>query len=176
MKAIRKPWLMLGACVVMGLILAACSTASPAEQALDVAKAASDKYHDVNVAMADGYVSAEECVASPAGAMGIHYLNIDLILDPKVDPERPEVLLYFPTDDGLILGGIEYLVAIGPPGSPVPDSPPAAPVLFDQTFDGPMEGHGPDAPPHFDLHVWVWEENPQGMFGGFNSALSCPES
>ena len=160
----------------MSLVMFACSTGSPAEQALDAAKAASDKYHDVNVAMADGYVSTEECVASPAGAMGIHYVNVNLIQDPELDPERPEVLMYVPTNDGLILAGIEYLAAIGPPGSPVPDSPPAAPVLFDQTFHGPMEGHSPDAPPHFDLHVWVWEENPQGMFEGFNPSLNCPES
>ena len=107
MKAIRKPGTIFGAFVVVGLILAACSTGSPAEQALDAAKAASDRYHDVNVAMAEGYVSAEECVSSPAGTMGIHYINVDLILDPELNPERPEVLMYLPTDDGLILGGVD---------------------------------------------------------------------
>jgi hypothetical protein len=50
-----------------------------------------------------------------------------------------------------------------------------APTIFGQTFEGPMDGHGPGEPVHFDKHVWVWEENPSGMFAQFNPNLTCGE-
>ena len=42
------------------------------------------------------------------------------------------------------------------------------------TFDGPMPGHNPSMPWHFDLHAWLWAENPAGTFAMFNPTLSCP--
>ena len=48
------------------------------------------------------------------------------------------------------------------------------PQLFGQTFQGPMPGHVPGMPWHWDLHVWVWANNPSGMFAQWNPALSCP--
>jgi hypothetical protein len=47
------------------------------------------------------------------------------------------------------------------------------PQLFGQTFQGPMPGHVPGMPWHWDLHVWVWANNPSGMFAQWNPALSC---
>jgi hypothetical protein len=29
-------------------------------------------------------------------------------------------------------------------------------------------------PVHYDLHVWVWEDNPLGLFAPVNSNLACP--
>lgn len=48
-----------------------------------------------------------------------------------------------------------------------------APSVLGQTFDGPMPGHNPEMPWHYDLHAWVIEENPKGVFAMFNPALSC---
>ena len=45
--------------------------------------------------------------------------------------------------------------------------------LFGQTFDGPMPGHIPTMPWHWDLHVWVWAHNPSGMFAEWNPSLQC---
>lgn len=45
-----------------------------------------------------------------------------------------------------------------------------SPVLFGRTFDGPMAGHGPGMPWHYDLHVWIWAHNPSGTFAQFNPA------
>lgn len=135
---------------------------------------ATSKYHDVEKALADGFVADHECVAAPGlGGMGIHYINYDRIMDPSVNLTEPEVLLYAPSGNGLKLVGVEYMVAIGAPGAPVPDPAPFAPVLFGREFDGPMEGHGPEMPPHYDLHVWVWSNNPGGMFEMFNPNVSC---
>jgi hypothetical protein len=49
----------------------------------------------------------------------------------------------------------------------------AAPVLFGRVFDGPMPGHAPGMPWHYDLHVWVWKHNPGGIFAQFNPTVSC---
>jgi len=135
---------------------------------------ATAKYHNVDNALADGFVADHECVAVPGlGGMGIHYINYERIMDPSVNLTEPEVLLYAPSSKGLKLVGVEYMVAIGAPGAPVPDPAPSAPVLFGREFDGPMEGHGPEMPPHYDLHVWVWSNNPSGMFEMFNPKVGC---
>jgi hypothetical protein len=46
-------------------------------------------------------------------------------------------------------------------------------VLLGQPFDGPMPGHGPDMPIHYDLHVWTHKANPAGVFAPFNPKVSC---
>ncbi len=147
---------------------------------------ATAKYQDEAVALADGYEGGGDCVGNPRGAMGVHYGN-DTIAEAPVDLLKPETLMYLPTDDGMILLGVEYaMVALastadGPApwfGEEEPDSwVTSAPKLLGQTFDGPMAGHGPPgrAPWHYDLHVMVWEDNPSGMFAGFNPRFSCPE-
>ena len=147
---------------IVGVIslLAACSDGSLGDPDLETARQATDKYRDASVAIADGYVATENCVSSPEGAMGFHYVNPELARDPSLDVGKPEILLYIPTEEGVKLAGVEYSFGIGGPGDPIPDRPPPAPVMFGQTFNGPMEGHGPDGPPHYDLHLWVWEENP----------------
>ena len=38
----------------------------------------------------------------------------------------------------------------------------------------PMLGHIPGMPPHYDLHVWVWQPNPDGMFAIWNPKVTCP--
>ena len=141
---------------------------------LAAVRKATAKYHNVDNALADGFVADHECVAVPGlGGMGIHYINFDRIMDNEINLLEPEVLLYAPSSNGVKLVGVEYMLAIGAPDSPVPDPVPPAPVLFGLPFDGPMEGHGPGQPPHYDLHVWVWANNPSGMFAMFNPKVSC---
>ena len=52
------------------------------------------------------------------------------------------------------------------------------PELFGRPFDGPMEGHHPLMPHglhHYDLHVWLWKDNPAGMFSPTNPKIKCPK-
>ncbi|HEY1386644.1 MAG TPA: hypothetical protein VGF43_23670, partial [Dongiaceae bacterium] len=48
--------------------------------------------------------------------------------------------------------------------------------LFGQPFMGPMEGHEPLIPKefvHYDLHAWLFKDNPLGMFSPTNPDVSC---
>lgn len=141
---------------------------------LAAVRQATAKYHNVDAAIADGYVATPACVAQPGvGGMGYHYIKFSLV-DNTISLTEPEVLLYAPSADGLRLVGVEYFLPLGAPGAPIPPNPPAAPVLFGRAFDGPMLGHDPDMPPHYDLHVWTWQPNPAGMFEQLNPSVVCP--
>ncbi len=156
--------------------VAALSAVPPAafalpEDDLQAAKAATARYHSIGQAERDGYVLGSPCTSSPAGGMGFHYENHALMSDPAVDPTQPEILLYAPGPGGrLQLVGIEYWKADA-------DQNPATssdrPTLFGQPFNGPMPGHHPGMPVHYDLHVWLWQGNPAGMFAPFNPTVSC---
>lgn len=136
---------------------------------LAVVRQVTAKYHDVGVALADGYVPGSPCTESPDGVMGIHYINPALLGQP-VDLRRPAILLYVPGDDGPELIGVEYFHADADQDLGTDDDRPS---LLGQEFDGPMPGHGGGMPIHFDLHVWAWANNPSGMFAEFNPRLSC---
>ncbi len=165
----------LAAVVTAGLAasIAAASGIAPAQATpvdeLTAAKAVSARFHSTAQAHRAGYRPTPECVASPAGTMGVHWENAALMADPEVDPLHPEILLYAPGPGGRAeLVGVEYWRAAS-------DSP-VAPTLFGHRFDGPMPGHHPAMPVHYDLHVWVWADNPSGMFTPFNPTISCQES
>jgi hypothetical protein len=149
------------------------------------------RFHDISAAYAAGYTTQfEPCVQNPAfGGMGIHARNEPLMRDQVVDPLRPELLLYEPKSGGEYrLTGVEYFQVVllrnpdtnevAPWISPNPWPPTyevvnSTPQLFGQTFNGPMPGHAPTMPWHWDLHVWVWAHNPNGMFAQWNPLVQC---
>ena len=134
---------------------------------------ATAKYHDVNVALADGFIRTPNCVESPDGGMGIHFINPARLMDPAINILEPEILLYVESGNGLKLLGVEYWFSIGAPDTHVPNPAPPSPIIFGRPFDGPMEQHEPGQPPHYDLHAWVWKANPSGIFASFNPNVSC---
>jgi hypothetical protein len=145
---------------------------------LERVRQALDKYL---VAVHDGYWSTLGCVTYPkaggagrlpypAGAMGVHFVNFALVGQP-VDPLKPQILVYEPVGSKLQLVAAEWLV----PLSPDVKEPPQ---LFGRKFDGAMEGHHPLMPiklHHYDLHVWLWKDNPAGMFAPTNTKVRCPK-
>jgi hypothetical protein len=137
---------------------------------------ATAKYQDVNVALAEGFIRTPNCIQSPDGGMGIHFINPARLMDPAENILEPEILLYVETAAGIKLIGVEYFYGIGAPDTTLDQLPkpyPPAPVLFGRSFDGPMDPHEPGQPPHYDLHVWIWQANPSGMFAMFNPNVSC---
>ncbi|MBA2545710.1 MAG: hypothetical protein H0V15_02435 [Solirubrobacterales bacterium] len=157
------------------LVAPALSGDGPLSPELREVRSAVARYHSFEQAKADGYTVAgepcEEQIASPGGAMGIHAINPALLADHAIDPLQPEILLYVPKKNGrLELVGVEYFKVdedqnLGTAGD--------RPSLFGRAFDGPMPGHNPTMPIHYDLHVWVAEANPSGVFAPFNPALAC---
>lgn len=182
-----------------GLSVAGLGTAG-ADEASDIAavRAATEKYQDVNVALAEGYIAdpAGQCVSAaleglPAemGAMGIHYLNMAALQvtasTPRVDGkstytdfQKPAILIYEPQADGsLVLVGVENLVfqqAWTAAGNANP--PEFAGKIWDTMADDPStpgdEAHG--FAPHFDRHVWAFRDNPNGAQTPFNPNVKCP--
>jgi hypothetical protein len=134
-------------------------------------KAATARYHSVKRAVADGFVPTEECAELPGvGGMGYHYVNPERLQDGVLDPARPEILLYVKEGRRLRLAGAEFF-AVDPDQDLATDA--GRPELFGQPFDGPMPGHGPGMPIHFDLHAWVWKHNPAGTFAAWNPRVTC---
>ena len=149
---------------------------------LQAVRSAVARYHSFEQAERDGYTirAGEPCVVSPGrpgsgpNAMGVHANNLALMFDDgTIDPLQPEILLYLPNEQGqLKLVGVEYWKADADQSLATSDDRPS---LFGQPFDGPMPGHGNwGMPIHYDLHVWVAEENPSGAFAQFNPAIACP--
>lgn len=174
--SVKAYLVLLPAFALLAMGAATTGSLAAAHGDLDGIKSATSIYlKDIPRAEADGFVNTGDCVVNEEGpgAMGVHVVNPGRMQDPALVANEPEILLYEPTKDGLVLRGVEYLVAIGPPGSPVPGNPPPAPTMFGEKFHGPMAGHGPNAPPHYDLHVWF--DNPEGTFANFNTNMSCPE-
>jgi hypothetical protein len=157
----------------MGSVLAG----EPTRAELDEIRQALEKYKDPYVAVRDLYLSTVGCVHYDGekmdshmhyekGGMGIHFVN--LTVTGPLDPKRPNVLIYEPVGGKLELVAAEWLV----PLAAVKERP----TLLGQPFDGPMEGHEPLIPQefaHYDLHAWLFKENPLGMFSPTNPAVSC---
>jgi hypothetical protein len=158
--------------------LAAFSPAGITGQ-LEKTKTALDKYQSVDQAKADGYLQASPCEAlaafagaasSYAGAMGFHYVSQAAMTDGTLDPAKPEILLYAPVGSSLQLIGAEYFK---PDADQNVRTDSDRPTLFGRAFDGPMLGHAPGMPIHYDLHVWLWKANPSGLFAPWNPDASC---
>lgn len=144
---------------------AASPTLTPELEAL---RAKFEKYQDPYKAMHDGYFSTVGCIDMPDGAMGIHFVNMALV-GPEPDPMSPSVLLYIPEDGRLRLVAVEWFV-------PLATGVKTRPQVYGQPFDGPMEGHSPILPKeltHYDLHLWLFEDNPSGLFYHANPNLKC---
>ena len=144
------------------------------------ARAGLEKYQDPIVAIRDGYFSTLACVEYvkggagsihyTPGGMGVHFLNLQVI-SPTLDPAKPQVLIYEPVGDRLRLAAAEWFVPTEVAGT-------AHPAIFGQKLQGPMEGHVPLQPKglhHYDLHVWLWKDNPAGLFAPTNPSVKCPK-
>ncbi|TPN97536.1 hypothetical protein [Mesorhizobium sp. B1-1-5] len=168
------------ACLIgtsFGLASARAEDANKAD--IEALKKSLAKYEDYTAAVRDLYLSTVGCIHYGGekidgamyyqkGAMGIHFVNVPSVGKP-LDPMKPNVLIYEPTKKGLKLVGVEWLVPLTPDTKEVP-------TLFGQKFMGPMEGHYPLIPRefvHYDLHAWLFKDNPNGMFSPTNPNVKC---
>src|SRR5687768_12119131 len=175
----HRPRLALVSLIAVMSFLAPAPSEGQGSAELTAAKAALAKYSDPILAIKDGYHSTLACIDFPTGAkegsieyppgaMGVHFINVANI-GPALDPTKPQVLLYEPVGDKLVLTGAEWFM-------PVPLAAGKAPAIFGQTLAGPMDGHEPIMPAaarHYDLDVWLWKDNAKGMFASTNKAVKC---
>jgi hypothetical protein len=175
--------------LAFGLLAFALPTGTAVAQAgrpalppnLAAVRTALDKYADPIAAVRDGYFSSLGCIDYPKGgagtgemaykpgAMGVHFLNPALI-GPKLDSLKPQVLIYEPVGNVLQLVAAEWFVPTAVSKE--------APMIFGQKLEGPMEGHAPVLPAdlhHWDLHVWLWKDNPNGLMHSTNPTVKCPD-
>lgn len=129
-------------------------------------RVATAPYKHLDAAIAAGYSkTGGSCVIDEHhGAMGYHHVN-PAYIDAKLDPARPEMLLYerMP-DDSYKLNGAEFMV----PYRYWPrDS--AAPVLMGQKL------HHENNLNYWYLHVWAWTDNKDGLFANMNPDVHCPD-
>lgn len=165
---------------------------------LEAVRQATERFRNVEVALAEGYIrdpsdmcETAEMMGRPpeTGAMGVHYFRPDLLgisapPNPRVtgngthtDFLSPAVLIYEPQESGALeLVAVENLVfaeAWKAAGNAEPPS--FQGVAYDYMIDDPAttldEGHMFD--PHYDRHVWIYRENPSGVFAQFNPQVSC---
>lgn len=153
------------------------SAQEPSAAEIEAMREALAKYKDPYVAVRDLYLSTVGCVhydgmkmpghmEYPKGGMGIHFVN--LTIQGPLDPKKPNVLIYEPVDGKLQLVAAEWLVPVTVAKE--------RPVLLGQPFQGPMEGHEPLIPQgfvHYDLHAWLFKDNPNGMFSPTNPDVTC---
>lgn len=148
-----------------------------------------EPYKDVDYATQNGYVQVSGCETHPTlGTMGYHYARPDLLgltapVDGRVNgtgtytgANPPALLLYVPDGQGgRKLAGIEMLVF-----AEAWDAQNNHPPMFngrefnymvDDPDTQPDDAHG--FMPHYDLHIWLYEHNPSGLYAQWNPALSC---
>jgi hypothetical protein len=170
----------------------------PGEPTLAEVRSATERFRDVKVALAEGYMrdpfnmcDSADMMGKPAslGAMGIHYFRPDLLgitepPSPRVngtgthtDFRQPAILIYEPQKDGSMeLVAVENLVFKASWRAAGHTEPPTFHgVPYDSMQDDPStpidEAHMFE--PHFDRHVWIYRDNPAGVFTPFNPAVSC---
>lgn len=172
--------------------------ATPTEPTLEQVRAATERFQDVKLALAEGYIrdpsdtcDSAEMMGRPAemGAMGIHFFRPDMLgisgpPNPRVDGNgthtdfnKPAILIYEPQADGsLQLVAVENLVFQKSWHAAGNQKPPSFHgVEWDTMQDNPAtkidEAHMFE--PHYDRHVWLYRENPRGLFAQFNPNVSC---
>ena len=177
---------------------AIAATPGPGEPTLAEVRTATERFQDVKVALAEGYIRdpADMCETADmmgrpvsAGAMGVHYFRPDLLgvtgpPNPRIngtgtytDFRAPSILIYEPQADGSMqLVAVENLVFQASWAAAGHAAPPTFHgVAYDNMKDDPAtatdEAHNFE--PHFDRHVWVYRENPNGVFEPFNPTVSC---
>ncbi|MEO7602503.1 MAG: hypothetical protein ABIS39_04460 [Sphingomicrobium sp.] len=179
------------------LLSTACGTASR-EPTFDEVRAVAEKYRDVNVAKAEGFTTDNKCVTAemlghPAamGAMGLHYVRRDLLGLPPAssakgarvrgsgthtDFRQPAMLVYEPQADGsLQLVAVENLVFKdawhAKTAAPPTFHGRTYPLLEDNNATPLDEAHG--WKPHYEQHLWVFRDNPNGIYSPFNPNVTC---
>ena len=146
-------------------------------------RAGTARYREQRAAVDDGY----RRVGMDFPGMGEHWVSLEYVITGVFDPARPAILSYTPVNGKPELVGAVYAVPIGAREQPplFPASVPKAwhlhsgsiddeSLLLDHDLVEPAQhSHGANDDPTrlAVLHVWMWAENPAGLFATDNWSL-----
>lgn len=152
----------------LGLVLASAGVGSDLAQV----RAATARFHDLQVALDEGYGPLHTCTDHNAGlgAMGQHYVKGAVVGDLEFDFSQPEVLVYEPLGNGKSrLVAVEFVV-FAEPWDAVNASPPR---LFGRELALVPAPNRYGVPSFYQIHVWLWKNNPAGIFNDWNTRVTC---
>jgi hypothetical protein len=140
---------------------------------LQAVRESTARFKDVSAAEAEGYSLLFGCVTGPdSGAMGLHYVNLNLVGSGVVDAAHPQIVIYEPQPDGnKKLIGADFLVIADPWDKAHPGQ--GAPQLMGQLFHYFEAPNRFGLPAFYTLHVWAWKQNPNGAFVNWHPNVSC---
>lgn len=139
---------------------------------LATVRAATAAYHQLEVALGDGYGPLHMCTDHEGGlgAMGQHYVAGDVVGDTVFDLTRPEVLVYEPMPNGRSrLVAVEFVV-FADAWATVSNDPPQ---LFGRELSLVEAPNRYGVPAFWQIHVWLWRHNTAGSFSDWNPKVSC---
>jgi hypothetical protein len=152
-------------------------TIASANEGLDDARSGTAGYHNLDKATAAGYGEFRDqdgiaCIDKPGvGGMGVHYVKGALVGDPAEIATAPEALVYEPQPNGrLRLVAVEWVVVQSAWEAAGNTEPPS---LFGREFELVDENNRYGLPPFYELHAWIWKNNPRGMFDDWNPNVRC---
>ena len=138
---------------------------------VDAVRQATEPFRDVRNVPA-GYGPTLGCVSGPiTGRWASTSSTAGCSWIPSLIPSQPEALIYESTDRGARLVAVEFIVLAET--WHLTHAPTDPPVLEGQLL------HFVDAPNRFglpafyELHVWAWQENPNGAFVDWNPHATC---
>jgi len=149
----------------------ALAQTTDADTLVKVVRQATERFQDVTVAKAEGYVLQFGCVTGDdVGAMGLHYVNSDLVNSGVLDPTRPQIIIYEPVPGGALrLIGADFLVLVDT-WNATHAGPPQLMGQFFHLFTAPNRF---GLPSFYTLHVWAWKANPRGPYVNWHPNVSC---
>lgn len=163
----RAPAVTAAAVATAVLVLSGCGSGKIDDvyqrQRLDAVKLATVRYKSLNTALVQGYRPLPGCIDE----LGQEYVQLQLMRDQRIDLLQPEQLFYQQEPGGKppVLQGVGYFVpkkSLKPPLSPLGH------------LDGPVPGQFRGESAHFELHVWLYGSNPDGVLAFFNPDVTCP--
>src|ERR1700727_654576 len=103
---------------------------------IDKVRAATARYLEINVALAEGFVQATPCVSGPdTGAMGVHFVLPARVNAAVLQADQPEALIYEPMPNGAMrLVGVEFIILASLWDGKNPPGAIAAPALEGDLF------------------------------------------
>jgi len=163
----------LGALGALLALQASASQMGPPTPLLEAVRNATARYLDINEAFRDGFVTGTPCVSGPdVGAMGVHLVLPARIGSGVLNPAQPQALIYEPNADGTMrFVGVEFIIleSVWVANNPAGGVPALEGNLLN--YVGTPNRYG--LPAFYEIHVWAWQNNPQGSYADWNTQVTC---